>query len=104
LIQGARIFTGDGKAIESGAVLVKNGKIQQVYSGAVPDLGKLKADVLQADGKTLLPGLIDTHIHLGASGGSYESAASFDTRANVPRELAAYLYSGVTAVKSVGDF
>jgi len=92
-----------GKAIESGAVLVKSGKIERVYTGAA-DLGKLKADVIQADGKTLLPGLIDTHIHLGASGGSYESAAWFDTRANVPRELAAYLYSGVTAVKSVGDF
>src|SRR5262249_17369671 len=103
LIQGARIFTGMGKAIESGAVLVKSGKIERVYTGAA-DLGKLKADVIQADGKTLLPGLIDTHIHLGASGGSYESGAWFDTRANVPRELAAYLYSGVTAVKSVGDF
>jgi imidazolonepropionase-like amidohydrolase/ABC-type multidrug transport system permease subunit len=104
LIQGARIFTGAGKTIESGAVLVKNGRIEHVYAGAVPDPGKLKADTIQADGKTLLPGLIDTHIHLGSSGGSYESNASFDARANVPRELAAYLYSGVTAVKSVGDF
>ena len=104
VIEGARIFTGTGKVIESGAVLVRNGKIEQVYTGAAPDRGKLKADVIQADGKTLLPGLIDTHVHLGSPGGSYESAVSFDARSNVPRALAAYLYSGVTAVKSVGDF
>src|SRR6185369_8392510 len=55
LIQGARIFTGTGKVIESGGVLVRNGKIERVYAGVAPDLGKLKADVIQADGKTLLP-------------------------------------------------
>ena len=104
MIQGARIFTGAGKVIESGAVLVKNGKVEHVYAGAAPDLGKLKADVIQADGKTLLPGLIDVHVHLGSPGGSYNTAASFDAQSNVRRALAAYLYSGVTAVKSVGDF
>jgi imidazolonepropionase-like amidohydrolase/ABC-type multidrug transport system permease subunit len=104
LIQGARIVTGPGKVIESGGVLVKNGKIAQVYAGAAPDGGKLKVDVIQADGKTLLPGLIDAHVHLGSPGGSYEASASFDSQSNIPRALAAYLYSGVTAVKSVGDF
>jgi imidazolonepropionase-like amidohydrolase/ABC-type multidrug transport system permease subunit len=104
LIRGARIFVGSGKVIESGAVLVKNGKIDQVYPGMGPDAGKLKIDVVEAAGKTLLPGLIDVHAHLGAPGGSYDSFTSYDASKAFPRELAAYLYSGVTAVKSVGDF
>ena len=104
LIRGARIFVGPGKVIESGAVLVKSGKIDQVFADAAPELGKLKIDVVEAAGKTLLPGLIDVHVHLGSTGGSYESAASNNPSITIPRELAAYLYSGVTAVKSAGDF
>ena len=101
LIRGARIFTGTGKVIESGSVLVKAGKIAEVYTGSGPEL---KADVVEAAGKTLLPGLIDMHVHLGSSGGAYDSPASFDPANDMPRKLAAYLYSGVTGVKSVGDY
>jgi imidazolonepropionase-like amidohydrolase len=104
LIRGARIFVGPGKVIESGAVLVKSGKIDQVFADAAPELGRLKIDVVEGAGKTLLPGLIDVHVHLGSTGGSYESAASNNPSVSIPRELAAYLYSGVTAVKSAGDF
>jgi imidazolonepropionase-like amidohydrolase len=104
LIRCARIFVGSGKVIESGAVLVRNGKIQEVFTGAGPDAGKLKADVVEAAGKTLLPGLIDVHVHLGSSGGSYDSPAAYDPSNDMPRKLAAYLYSGVTSVRSVGDF
>src|SRR5260370_3753022 len=101
LIRGAKIFTGTGKVIESGSVLVKAGKIAEVYTGAGPEL---KADVVDAAGKSLLPGLIDMHVHLGSSGGAYDSPASFDPANDMPRKLAAYLYSGVTGVKSVGDY
>lgn len=103
LIRGARIFTGDGRVIESGGVLVKNGKIERVYDGAVPDAKELKAEVVEAAGKTLLPGLIDVHVHLAAPGGFSDSPGNFEPDKTVPRALAAYLYSGITAVKSVGD-
>ncbi|MEO7142542.1 MAG: amidohydrolase family protein [Bryobacteraceae bacterium] len=109
LIRGARIFTGDGSIVESGAVLVRNGKIAEIYSGAAPDPNTLKADLIEAYGKTLLPGLIDVHVHLGAPGGFYSSAAAYPSDKamqpdkTMPRELAAYLYSGVTSVKSAGD-
>src|SRR3954468_8699461 len=36
LIQNARIFVGNGEVIESGAVLVRNGKIDHIYRGASP--------------------------------------------------------------------
>ena len=63
----------------------------------------LKAEVIQGSGKTLLPGLIDVHVHLGAPGGVYESADDYLFDKAMSRALAGYLYSGVTAVKSVGD-
>jgi imidazolonepropionase-like amidohydrolase/ABC-type multidrug transport system permease subunit len=103
LIRNVRIFTGDGRVIESGGVLVKNGKIQRIYEGTTPDAKEVKAEAVEASGKTLLPGLIDVHVHLVAPGGFSESAADYQPDKTMPRALAAYLYSGITAVKSVGD-
>ncbi|HLX45904.1 MAG TPA: amidohydrolase family protein [Bryobacteraceae bacterium] len=104
LIRDARLFLGDGTVIEQGAVLVRHGKIAEIYTGSAPDPKSLKAEPVDAAGKTLLPGLIDVHIHLGASGGFWEKATDYsDIDKSIDRELAAYLYSGVTAVKSVGD-
>lgn len=85
LIRSARIFVGDGKVIENGAVLVENGKIAEVYDGNIPDAKELHAEAVEAAGKTVLPGLIDTWVNLPSQ-----------------RDLAAYLYCGVTAVNT-GD-
>jgi imidazolonepropionase-like amidohydrolase/ABC-type multidrug transport system permease subunit len=103
LIRGARIFVGDGKVIENGSVLVRAGKIAEVFDGNGPDAKSLKAEVVEASGKTILPGLIDVHVHLGAPGGFYPDSSKVDWDKMMPRNLAAYLYSGVTTVRSVGD-
>ena len=103
LIQNARIFVGNGKVIESGAVLIRRGKIENVYEGSFPDAKSLNAKPIDAAGKTVLPGLIDMHVHLGASGGFYDDWSKFDPNKSGERELEQYLYSGVTAVRSVGD-
>ncbi|MEO8127879.1 MAG: ABC transporter permease, partial [Bryobacteraceae bacterium] len=104
LIRGARIFVGDGKVIESGGVLIKNGKIVEIYDGAVPDASSVNAELVEGTGKTVLPGLIDVHVHLGAPGGIYEDQKEYSAKGIFDRDLAAYLYSGITAVKSAGDF
>jgi imidazolonepropionase-like amidohydrolase len=103
LIRGARIFVGDGKVIESGSILIRNGKIAEVYGGEGPDPKTVKATLVEAAGKTVLPGLIDVHVHLVAPGGFYADMSKYDPGAHMLRNLAAYLYSGVTAVRSVGD-
>jgi imidazolonepropionase-like amidohydrolase len=103
LIRGARIFIGDGKVIENGSVLVRGGKIAEIYEGAGPDAKTLKAEVVEAAGKTILPGLIDVHVHLGAPGGIYSDMSQYDAGKAMFRNLEAYLYSGVTTVRSVGD-
>jgi len=103
LIQNARIFVGNGKVIESGSVLVKQGKIAEIYEGAAPDAKLLNAEPIEAAGKTILPGLIDVHVHLGASGGFPEDFMKFDPAKASERALESYLYCGTTAVRSVGD-
>jgi imidazolonepropionase-like amidohydrolase/ABC-type multidrug transport system permease subunit len=104
LIRDARIFTGDGKIIERGAVLLKDGKIERIYEGTPPDPESLDADAVEAIGKTLLPALIDAHVHLGGPGGAMKPDGNANPQASLERAAAAYLYSGVAAIRSAGDF
>lgn len=103
LIRSARIVVGDGAVIENGAVLVRGGKVAEVYEGNGPDPKAVNAEAVEAAGKTILPGLIDAHVHLGGPAGFYPDMKSFDPDKMMRRNLAAYLYSGVTTVRSVGD-
>jgi imidazolonepropionase-like amidohydrolase/ABC-type multidrug transport system permease subunit len=103
LIRNAKIFVGDGRTIESGSVLVRHGKIQKIYEGAAPEASALKAEAVEASGKTLLPGLIDVHVHLGAPAAIVADFKTIEAEHLPERALAQYLYSGITSVKSVGD-
>ncbi len=104
LIRDARLFLGDGTVIDQGSVLIKDGKIAEIYMGQAPDAKSLRADAVEAAGKTLLPGLIDVHVHLTLPGIPVTDPEAYQNPdANFDRELAAYLFSGVTAVKSAGD-
>lgn len=104
LIRNARIFTGNGEVIETGGVLVRSGKIAEVFNGATPEAKELGAIDIEAAGKTVLPGLIDMHVHLGAPGGFYADAAKYRDSRLVEQRLKAYLFSGITTVKSAGDW
>lgn len=102
LIRDVRVFVGDGAVIERGSVLIRNGRIAEVYAGSAPDATALRAAQLDGAGKTLLPGLIDVHAHLGSPGAPSPQAYA-DVEQNIRQALGAYLFSGVTAVKSAGD-
>jgi len=103
LLQNVKIFIGNGAVISNGAVLVQNGKIQRVFETPPVETESFHATVVDESGKTLMPGLIDMHVHIGAPGGVYADAIKYaDPKAGV-RRLAAYLFSGVTAVRSTGD-
>jgi imidazolonepropionase-like amidohydrolase/ABC-type multidrug transport system permease subunit len=104
LIRDARLFLGDGTVIDQGSVLIKDGKIAEIFMGPAPDAKSLRADAIEAAGKTLLPGLIDVHVHFGSPGIPITDPQAYaNPDATFDRELAAYLFSGVTAVKSAGD-
>jgi imidazolonepropionase-like amidohydrolase/ABC-type multidrug transport system permease subunit len=103
LIRNARIFVGDGRVVDPGSVLVRKGRIEAVYEGAAPDASSLKAEAIEASGKTVMPGLVDVHVHIGAPGGFYADAKDFAAEHVAERNLAQYLYCGVTTVKSAGD-
>lgn len=62
VIRNATILTAAGPIIERGAILLQNGRIAAVGQGVTEPAG---AVVIDAAGKWVTPGLIDTHSHLG---------------------------------------
>ena len=80
VFKGARIIPISGQPIENGVLVVQNGKITAV--GAA-DKVKAPKNAVEFDmtGKVLMPGLVDTHSHLGeGSGGDGSGALHPDVR------------------------
>lgn len=68
LIKAARLIDGTGAApLENPTLVIAGGKIESVITGELPsDLAD--AELHEFDGATILPGLIDTHVHLNLPG------------------------------------
>ncbi len=69
----ARIIPIVGQPFESGILLIQNGRITAVGDARTV---RLSADVvtIDAQGKTIMPGLIDSHSHIGEGAGADGSA------------------------------
>ncbi len=63
LLVGAKVMLGNGTALENGHVLLRDGKIAAVGAGGGE--APAGATVIDATGKVITPGIIDTHSHLG---------------------------------------
>ncbi|GAA1621699.1 amidohydrolase family protein [Catellatospora bangladeshensis] len=105
LLRAARLFDGEA-LLDDPAVLVDGARIVSVTQGTagVPD----GAEVVGLPGATLLPGLIDTHVHLAFDAsaqpvtrlGERDEAAAYEAMCRAARSAAA---GGVTTVRDLGD-
>ena len=87
--EGARLIVGDGRVIENATLLVDGSKIAQ--AGAAADVRvPAGATRVSVAGKTVMPMLIDTHVHLSP------------TRDGIIRDLKLRAYYGVSAALSLG--
>src|SRR3954454_3028154 len=69
---GARIIPISGPAIDDGVLIVKGGKIVMVGPRSTV---RVSADVETHDvsGKVIMPGIVDTHSHIGGGAGGDRS-------------------------------
>ncbi|MBQ0157316.1 MAG: dihydroorotase [Bacteroidales bacterium] len=75
LIKDAKIIN-DGTSYK-GSLLIEGEKISKIFRDNIPDSVLKSATVIDADGKWVLPGVIDTHVHFREPGltekGDFES-------------------------------
>lgn len=64
LLRGATVLTGSGDPIQGGDVLLRGGLIEQVSATPIDPVPE-GVEVIDAAGKFITAGLIDTHSHLG---------------------------------------
>jgi len=94
VITNARIIDGTGRVIESGAVLVREGRIAAVTGNAAAAPGAL---VVDAAGMTVMPGFIDGHRHM-IRGDPQQWLSE-----QAPASMQEFLDAGFTTVMSCGD-
>lgn len=66
----AHIIPVDAPEIDRGYLLVRDGKIARVAEGALAGVAGDEIEVIDCQGKVIMPGLIDTHSHIGGIGGA----------------------------------
>jgi imidazolonepropionase-like amidohydrolase len=101
VFRGARVIDGTGSPAREDAVLVLDGD----HVAALGPATKIKvpkgARVVDARGKTIIPGLINAHGHVGLVVDGQNRADGY-TRENVQAQLAQYEQYGVTSVLTLG--
>jgi imidazolonepropionase-like amidohydrolase len=85
--EGGRLIVGDGRVVENATLVIDGAKIVQAGAGVNVPAGATRVNLA---GKTVMPALIDAHVHLSA------------TRDKLVRDLKQRGYWGVGAAMSMG--
>lgn len=105
LFLDGRVLVGDGRVLERASVLVEGERIAGVWEGRSPlHKGLQRVEISNC---TLLPGLIDAHVHLCLDGspdplGVLERTPDALLALRMARHARQTLLSGVTSVRDMG--
>ncbi len=102
VIEHVRLIDGTGAAPRPNMTVIFTGGLIQVVAPAVPSRRlPAGARVIEGQGLTLLPGLLNAHGHLALVDGA-ENSAYYYTLPHVLAELRQYEHYGVTGMISLG--
>jgi imidazolonepropionase-like amidohydrolase len=80
LIQNATILTVSHGTIEHGSILIRDGKIAEMGQSIAKPQG---AEVIDANGQFVMPGIIDCHSHIAVDGSVNEGSVSVSSMVNI---------------------
>lgn len=106
VLSGARLITGTGQQIDKGMIVVED---QRIAAVGHPEQVTVPSGAVHIDlsGKTVMPGLIDAHVHLDMHGmpDTYHESLVEDKlrtiRASI--EMANTVRAGITTVRNAGS-
>lgn len=91
---GVNVFNGESADREDMTILIENGTIKDIFKTGEKPVSDV-VDQIELKGYYVLPGLMDTHVHMGQKGLSIAPEAS-------RKEFRKWVYSGVTTVRDMG--
>ena len=97
VINNGRIVDGTGRVIERGSIVVANGRVV-----AIAEFDQQADIVIDAQGMTVMPGMIDTHVHL-IIGPAPDSYGCDEVTDHLDETLLTFLRRGFTTILSAGD-
>jgi len=114
ILNGTAIDPGTGKIMPNAAITIEGDHIAAIKESGT-DIPKKGDVVIDARGKFILPGYIDTHVHFFQSGGLFTRPDAVDLtsvrpyrdeiamiKRNLPDAFVRYLRSGITSVLDIG--
>lgn len=114
IVNGTAIDPGTGKIISNATITIEGDHIAAIKENST-DVPKKGDTVIDARGKFILPGYIDTHVHFFQSGGLFARPDAVDLtsvrpykdeiamiKRNLSDTFARYLRSGITSVLDIG--
>lgn len=111
VVKGGQLIDGTGRPpLPQPVVVIESGRINRILSGdaAATLEWPAGAHIIDCDGATLLPGLIDCHEHLAmrherGSGRTQMQDPDHEIAFRIAKTLAEIIQSGVTSVRTAGD-
>ena len=115
ILYGATVFDGNGNKFDQCTIVIYNGKIHSIGQDSIiiPEM----ADFIDLNGKYVMPGMVDAHVHYFQTGFFDARPDALDLRDSLPyskvinyqknnpeRYYETYLRNGVTATYDVGGF
>lgn len=106
ILKGGTVLTCVGdEVIENGFVEIDNGKIKAI--GSANDLGSTDAEIIDCTGKTIMPGMMNSHAHLAWDGVHDLARQSMDDATEISAfkcagNMIKSLRAGITLVRDLG--
>jgi imidazolonepropionase-like amidohydrolase len=105
VLRGGRIFDGTGAPARPGTVVIRRNKIEKILPAGAVDWPK-EARVIDVNGKTIMPGLIDAHTHIDYNEPEtpiFMDVSEADAMLRAVERARFYLECGITSIRDVGS-
>jgi imidazolonepropionase-like amidohydrolase len=106
VLRGGRIFDGTGSPVRPGTVVIRRNLIEKILPAGTVDWPK-EARIIDVDGKTVMPGLIDAHTHIGYTEPETPplwDISEADGMLRAVERARFYLECGITSIRDVGTY